>query len=332
MKQEFKDFNQQMMYINKFLDRSTNVERKCQFCGAPAEIRHNYEDPYRIQLVCKTCKQERNLKNKELRGKMIEELPVIDLRNHITNPATLRGLRKNTLTLGEKQMIKEVLRSKFTRQDVYKHYQIGRDEFLRRVMLYEKEVDSRIREKLTNVFNQNYKQKMRVSKLEKSLNEQHKNNISKLKLKHKLSSSEIEKLTKGVVQAATLSDIANSKRVPKMRTKCAIAEVFEVPLSKVFPDEYLFDDIYCYEDYLDLNSRLKARLKKYLTDERRSGRKKVIYKVAEALGVSVNVMYSFFDNKRTRRFTHDEIVKLLPIFIHKDILSREKLKEVYRTL
>ena len=132
MKQEFKDFNQQMMYINKFLDRSTNVERKCQFCGAPAEIRHNYEDPYRIQLVCKVCKQERNLKNKELRGKMIEELPVIDLRNHITNPATLRGLRKNTLTLGEKQMIKEVLRSKFTRQDVYKHYQIGRDEFLKR--------------------------------------------------------------------------------------------------------------------------------------------------------------------------------------------------------
>lgn len=332
MKQEFKDFNQQMMYINKFLDRSTNVERKCQFCGNPAEIRHNYEEPYKIQLVCKACKSERNLKNKELRGKMIEEIPVIDLRNHITNPSTLRGLRKNTITLEEKQMIKDVLRSNFTRQDVYKHYQIGRDEFLRRVMLYEKEIDSKIREKLTYVFNQNYKVKMRVSKLEKSLNEKHTNNISKLKLKHRLSSKDIEKLSRGVVQAATLSDIANSKRVPKMRTKCAIAEVFELPLSKVFPDEYLFDNIYCYEDYCELNYKLKERLKKYLSDERWFGRKRVIYDVAKTMGVSVNVMYSFFDNRRVRKFTHDEIVKLLPIFVHKETLSKEKLKEVYRTL
>ena len=122
MKQDFNTYQEQMIRINHFISRNTNLKKICQYCGKPAQVRHNKENPYLINLICVDCKIKYNLNKKENRDIPAPNIPAIDVRDYITNPRVL-----NRLILFDNDELKEkiqfILNSNFLKiRYNYRHY------------------------------------------------------------------------------------------------------------------------------------------------------------------------------------------------------------------
>lgn len=291
---EFDNFSKQMTYISKFIVKYTDIDKKCQFCGKPAQIKHNEKDPYKIQLICKECKKSHHISKS-----MSDEIPLIDLEQHITNPR----VRHAHLTLSPVHinMIQEILASDLDRGEVLSHYKISRGVLDRIIHLYAIEIDEDIGIKLKTTLDNNRKHKIKILTINRRvMNSCKSNNLSQIKLKRGLSNKDIERLSNRKVKALAISLICTGKSIPKMKTMCYIAEALNLSVAQIFNDYPLFSSIKSYTDYLTLSNKV--------IDDLVSMKKQYRVKdIAKMLNMPIESLYSLLS--RDRLINYDDYKK-----------------------
>ena len=95
MKTEFSTMSQQMSYINRFIERKTDVKKECIVCGKPATIQHNRRYPFKIRPLCQNCRNHYGLNGHTVDSKPVA-LPTIDLLDHVITEHKLFVDRKIT--------------------------------------------------------------------------------------------------------------------------------------------------------------------------------------------------------------------------------------------
>ena len=118
MKKDFDNMAKQMTYINKFLTRRTNLEKKCQKCGKPGKIQHNRANPYRIRILCLDCKKELGMSGETV-DSFISDFPIIDLTEHINTES--RVIKYIDLSKYYYE-VDEAIKDKISRKDFCKKY------------------------------------------------------------------------------------------------------------------------------------------------------------------------------------------------------------------
>lgn len=250
MRVDFKDMGERRTYINHFITRNTNLEKKCQFCGKKAEIQHGnfLDDPYRIQLICRTCKREHGLLKKDSRG-LSKEIPVIDLRDYITSNRIKYGEMTDELVL----KFNNIINSRMTKSEAMNY--IGVTALIFDRLVYE--LPDTMRKKLLKKLKENRGLKIKSTFLNINCTESS-NNINKLKKEKCISGRDMQ--AKVGVTACSICNIALGKVNATIKTKCLIAEALEESVYTVFPDMPLLDKIYTYNDYLKLNKKAKDKI------------------------------------------------------------------------
>lgn len=257
MKSKFKNNQYQLSYITKFISYYTSLERKCQFCGKPAIIKHNEEDPYRIQLVCRECRS----KYKIPRDKMYNNIPLIDCRDYINNERTLANNIKLTPEL--KKLLDESLEKGLSKKETLDYVNITYTQFNKLIKQYETSYDKDIAKKFQSSFYKSRADIIREAKLKSTLTNDSGNNLSKIKLEKNISNRQIVDLSNKGITAAQLSCIQRGICKPKVKTKCLLAEILKVSVSDIFPKDEEFNNIHNYSDYIKLSDRYREILSNY---------------------------------------------------------------------
>ena len=139
--------------ITRLITNHTNLQKKCQYCGKPAEVKNNKQDPYKIQFICKSCRAEKNLNTKENRYIMCDDIPLIDVRDYLTSDRIKSKIIKLTPELIEK--LKYILTSNLTKNQVLKYLNLSQTRFNDVVNLYTETIDKDYKEKLAKIFYKN---------------------------------------------------------------------------------------------------------------------------------------------------------------------------------
>lgn len=296
MKKDFNTYQEQMIRINHFISRNTNLKKICQYCGKPAQVRHNKENPYLINFICVDCKTKYNLNKKENRDILAPNIPAIDVRDYITNPRVL-----NRLILFDNDELKEkiqfILNSNFSKTDAIRYLNTYESKFDRIIDKYAKEVDPKIHNKLKKVFKKNRRNQILNNRLIKYYSKDNPNNIIKLKLEKNISNLDIDRLSNHGINKISLSNITTGKVKPKMRTKCLLAKVFKVSVSEIFPEDIFLTNIYNWKDYYILNEKLRNNLITIINKRKSTGERQVIKHLSEEIGITVNKIYRFTNNR-----------------------------------
>lgn len=298
MIKEFNDFNKQMCYINKFITRNTDIELKCQLCGNKGSIRHNRDNPYLVQIICPKCRIDNNYPTKGI----LPGIPLIDILQHITKEATLDKIIK--LDRKTCNQVNKLLNSKLPKGEAIKEVGLTITKYEKIIDLYEKEKDPDIKSKLEEVFAQNRKNVLREVKQLSSYKESSINNIAKLKLEHGISNRDIVRDSIYPITNYTISNISNDKIQPKIKTKIALADVFKCSVADVFPGDYLYKEIYTYQDYLDLNDKFRLALCTYIDNLKESGVIGIMETIAKEANMDLVRVYEFKNNHVKLR--HDD--------------------------
>jgi DNA-binding XRE family transcriptional regulator len=119
-----------------------------------------------------------------------------------------------------------------------------------------------------------------------------------------LSNREIQSLSNNKIYGSHVSLICSGKVDPNIETKCILAELFNVSVADIFPDDYLFNNIYNYNDYINLNKKAKNRLKEY----RQSNNINIIT-LSKSLDIKYNTLYDFITKDRFN-LNHDNLLKV----------------------
>lgn len=286
MKQEFESIVKQNSYVSNFVKRYTNLEKKCQFCGKDALIKNNYHgDPYKIQLICRECRNKYHLNN----DLMSNKIPLIDIRDYINNNQTLN----NMITLNEenKSKIDSLFNLNITKTKAAKHLGLSKVQFDKLINQYEELYDPNIKDKL----NEHFLKVRSVLSLEWRLTKVSKdtglNNLKSIKLKKKLSNREISNRSNGLLTISSISNIQTGKSYPTIKVKCKLAEVLDVSIKDIFPEDTEFGNIRCYNDYLDLYNNVRDKI---ITQHEKQNMS--ILQISKYYDMSYSKVYSIINN------------------------------------
>ena len=306
MKTEFKDFSNQMMYIHKFIERYTNLDKKCQYCGKPGQIRYSRTEPYDVQFICKKCKIEKNLNDAKNRG-LVPDLEVIHIQDYIVDRNVLSKIPK--LNKQHIETIQNLLKTKSPKGEAIRSTGWSNASFNRILNLYEKQVDPDIKHKLNDLFIRNRAAKIRLSSMNTNKGQNSTNNLTNIKLRRNLSNSDIVRLANGQIKNNALSLICTGKSYPVVKTKCVLAEALKVSVADIFPHDWLYNSVYNYEDYLKLNNTIRNQVKEFIDAKKKNGEKKVTKKVAALFNMTVYRLYEFVNNHVN--LNHEELVSIV---------------------
>lgn len=302
MRLVFDDMNKQMMYISRFFTQFTNLEKKCQICGKPTTITHNPVDPYKIQLICPKCRKEHSYNIKGI----VEELPLIDLTNYITNDRIRNSF--NIINGNSLDKIDLILKSKnYTRQQAYKLFNGSKTSLEKTINIYEQKVDKNIRKKLEAIFNQSRNKAVRAARQKATMPDANNNNISKIKYEKSISNKKLAELTNYQIKPLALSMICTGKTKPKLKTKCILAEALNTSVADLFPEDYLFNNIHNFKELINFQNNIRNKLIKALSKIKSFKQKQEL--IENNLKMSIYKYYKFIKDKAL--LSHDEIVNVL---------------------
>ena len=303
MRLVFDDMNKQMMYISRFFTQFTNLEKKCQLCGKPTTITHNSVDPYKIQLICPKCRKEHSYNIKGI----VEELPLIDLTNYITNDRIRNSF--NIINGNSLNKIDLILKSKnYTRQQAYKLFNGSKTNLEKTINIYEQKVDKNVRKKLEAIFNQSRNKVVRAARQKATMPDAN-NNISKIKYEKSVSNKKLAELTNYQIKPLALSMICTGKTKPKIKTKCVLAEALNVTIADLFPEDYLYNNVHNFEDLINFQNSIRNKLTKFLSNNKYTPFMTKNELIEDNLKMSIYKYYRFMKDKAL--LSHNEIVNIL---------------------
>ena len=313
MRMVFDNFIQQMVIINRFFERNTNLDKVCQYCGKPAEIKFSRENPYNIQLICRECKKEKNLNKSDMQGVLASDIPVINLFNHVKNTRTKCNIP--ILFEDEKEIINNILEKRMSKTMAIKEFNITFTQLNKIIDKYELYEDKDIKEKLNRIFNINKKNNIRQGILNHKSHYSSYNNLAKYKKERNLSNPEIAYLSRGEISISHISLICNDKVEPKIKTKCTLAEIFEVSVADLFPRDYLYSNIYCYMDYINLCTLVTYSFLDVYYDKKKNHEKHIVQNLTKEFHIKKDTIYKIISKKYL--YSHSDLEIFLPILIDK---------------
>lgn len=307
MREKFDDYGKQVHYISRLLTNHTDIKRKCQYCGnEPAEIKNNKEEPYKVQLICRECKYKLGSNEAKWRDTMMPDIPLIDLIEHLTNENIKAKIVKIDKDKIEKVNI--ILKSDFTKREAIKYLGLTGTTYIKFLDLYEQEIDKNIKSKMEKHLDKSRKKRIRNTTLKDKIKESNANNLSKLKYEKNVTTNDIVRLSNNQINSCSISLICNGKTNPKIATKCLLAEVFKVSVKEIFPNDILFDRVYNYQDYIDLQNNLRNRIEDLNKYSRKHGIKGFITDISNRSGIPRIYIYGFLAGDKN--LNHDELEKL----------------------
>ena len=205
MKTEFKDLKHQVDYINKVVSRNTTLKKVCQYCGKPAFIKYNKNDPYKIQLVCKDCRIGKHSD----RDGMLRDIPIIDIKKHLNKEKIKRENFKVVNEENDKK-IKFLLNTKLPKVDAIKAAKLTLHQYELLVDTYEYGKDMYIRGKLNSNFRKNRANNLKKSTINRNF-KKYSNNLYKIKSERNLSNEDLSKLAGGRITSQHMCIISTDK-------------------------------------------------------------------------------------------------------------------------
>lgn len=267
MKKEFKSFNQQMTYVNRYINRYTDIEMVCQYCGNKGRIRYYRECPSKVQIVCLDCSNKKGLSTAFKLGKVVEDIPLIDVEEHIVNKTVLNkmiGLNKDT-----KKILRDLLKSDKPKYESFKDTGLTMTVLNRLIDEYVDKVDPEYKDKLAEHFTKVRDKKIREVKL-KSVTSEDSHPITKIKLERSLTNADIVKLSNNRITVNALCMIQERKSKPKLVTKIILAEALGVSVSTLFPEDTEFSNVYCWSDYwYKIRNNVSKSLSSYVLEKKK---------------------------------------------------------------
>ncbi len=317
MKETFETFGEQMTVINRFLNNMTDVKLNCQYCGNKGRIKHNKQEPYKIQIICTECAKAKHINTIKNKDNMLEDIPLINLKEHVINKSMLNKMK----TLDEEaiKILQDLLNTKEVKKDAIKNTGYTMTVYNRLVDEYTEKYDKDYKIKLEQVFKQNLQNRIKQSVLERHVYTGG-NNYSKLKLEKGLTNREILKLIHNQVGLNCLCLIQENKVNPTIQTKCALAQAFGVSVRDIFPEETEFGEVYNWNDYwFDIRNWFINTIDKYVNTMRDRGQKKVIKNLAYKMNMTTARLYAF--RNRSGHPTNEEIKQLKSIINNENIMK-----------
>ena len=269
MKEQFNSMATQRVYINAFLIRYTDVEKVCQFCGEPASITHNKENPYQIKLVCPKCKKTHKDE--------LASLKPINLLEHVKDVSVINELNET-----DNKMIEDILVNNYTANQITKKYHIGLYTLKRKLLLL-KDKDEQKYNLIEETLRTNASNAIRQASLNKTVDKQYPNNINKIKLEKNIVNKDIAKAIS--TKPANIAAIATGAMKISVKKKCLIAEALKESLADVFPEETYFNKVYKYSDFLNHVDLFRSNVLHIL--ERRRMKLSALYKNTDIPSTSI---------------------------------------------
>jgi len=236
MKDEFDDFDKQGRYILRLIKDSTDLDRKCQLCGRPGKLKNNKVSPYDIQFICTKCRE--GLK-KDLISDTYKGVPLINIKNHFTNPNMLSKIAElNEETINK---INTILKGGYIRQEALEYLNLTPVTYEKLLNKYSK-LDKDIKQKLSNVYKEENAKRLRINKFKYTRNDEF-NNLSKIKEEKSITNRMINKITDNRVTISTISNIATGKVKPQNLTMALLAYSLRTNIYDIFPDCPEFEGI-----------------------------------------------------------------------------------------
>lgn len=228
IKDEFDNFEKQGRYILRLIKNSTDLDRKCQLCGKPGKLKNNRISPYDVQFICSSCR--RGLE-KDLVSNTYKNIPLINVKSHITNP-TLIG---NMVELNEETIskIKTILKGGYNKQEALSYLNLTPTTYNKLLSKYEL-IDKDIRQKLNHIYKEENAKRIRETKFKYTRNDEF-NNLSKLKEQKSITNRMINERTDNRVTLSTISHIANGKVEPQNSTMALLAYALDTDIYHIFP-------------------------------------------------------------------------------------------------
>lgn len=259
MKENFDDFIKQGHYISRFVSKYTDLDRTCQYCGKPAEVKNNINNPYLIQFICKQCKVEKKMIS--IYCDMADDIPLINLKEHIINDT----VNRKNIDLDDELIskLKYLLTSDLTKEQALNYLDMKPTQFKKVIAKYEELYDKNYSKKLDTVLKENRNQVVTKARLNYTVNVYTNNNLSVLKYKMGLTNKDIINKSGGRIKANAISLICNGKSEPKVQTKCILAEALGVTVKDIFYEDTICDNIHNYNEYLKLNETFRKKALKF---------------------------------------------------------------------
>lgn len=320
MRDKFDSYLKQGYYITRLIKNYTDLQKLCQYCGKPAELKNNRQDPYKIQFVCKSCRKEKNLNLKK--DEMYDDIPLINVKEHLTSDIIKSKIIK--LTPEIKTKLEYLLTSNLTKEQAIKYMNMTKLTFNRIINLYSEEVDNNYKDKLNEIFKINRIKIISKSKIKSTLNNNTSNNLSKIKYEKNISNNSIIKLSNNKITSSTISNICTGKRIPEIKTKCLLAEILDVSVADIFPDDWLFSKVKNYNDFLELNNWLRINFNIFYMYNKKIKNHKIMKEVSNKTNISLSRLFEFKNNNWVN-LNHTNMLNLIKLMLSKWRLNTNDL-------
>ena len=229
MKDEFDNFDKQGRYILRLIKNSTDLDRKCQICGNLGKLKNNKISPYDIQFVCHSCRKglEKDLVSDTFKG-----VPLINVKDHITNPTMIgRMVELDEETI---KKINDILNGGYNKQEALAYLNLTPTTYEKLLSKFSS-LDKDIKQKLIDVYRKENAKRIRMNKFKCTRNDEF-NNLSKIKEEKNITNRMISERTNGEITLSTISNIATGKAKPKNRTMALLARALETDIYNIFPE------------------------------------------------------------------------------------------------
>lgn len=232
MKRDFKNLAQQMTYINKFIQRKTNLSKNCQICGKPGKIQHNQVDPYKIRILCNECRIKNNLLGRTV-DQVISDIPIINALDYLISPSKI--LKYRDITEEEKRIINKTVKfHNKTKTELCRDLGISVATLPKLLEKYEI-----IKPGITEQLNEAIKTRQREILLQSALKRQSDtSNYNKFLLNYKkqnnYSTEDLVELCDNQISKLTLNLIIEGKQIPNDKYKKIIADSLNKSVEEIF--------------------------------------------------------------------------------------------------
>lgn len=247
-----------------------------------------------------------NFGYKENWGKVLDDIPLINIKEHISNKAVLNKMIK--LDKNTKKILEDMLKSDKPKVETLKETGIPLTYLNRLIDEYTKKVDKNYKSKLDKVFGTNRKNRIKNAKLKSTTNSDS-HPLAKIKLERNLSNKDIVKLSNNRITESCLCCILEGKTNPSLVTKIKIAEALKLSVKDVFPEETEFGNVYTWNDYwFNIRNVVIDSINNYYKEESEKGHTKIIKNLADLIGIDINRLYLI--RAKCIRPTNDDYKKL----------------------
>lgn len=230
MKTKFDSMLQQMSYINRFIDRKTDLKKKCIVCGKPAYIQHNKINPYIIRPVCRICKNEYNLYGRTV-DQTLDVLPTINILDHVNSE--FRNYSDRTLTEDQMKLIDENLKLNLTKTEFSKRLNVYPKALEWMITKYDS-IKPGIKEEFIRSTDIGRRNKLLNLALNRDSAGKVNNKIKEIKKQKHLSTKDIVDKANHQISVPSLNLIIEGKLKPSDKFKKIISEALEVKIEDIF--------------------------------------------------------------------------------------------------